>query len=613
MTHRIATARPATRRSFVAGTAALAGLAGTCALGIASTARANEAADGAGAPGFYGGVGTAQGKGGDLTVEVSLEDGKLVRIHELRSHETLSVGTAAQDIIRELVLRDQTLNVDSVSGATITSFAYKAAIAAALEDAGENAAEWEKRPKAERTRDAQIPEQVDVVVVGSGGAGLAAAISAAQAGASVAVFEKLDIFGGSTALSGFGYAAPGSWAQQRKGIDDSADALAQDMLVGGDNLGDPELVHTLCDGALDSFNWLTFNVGMPWYSFVVQDGGHSCARSTCPVDYGAGAVAHLAKKARAVGAQLFSNARVSEILTNEAGAVTGVVVDDRVSGEQLTVAAPAVVLAAGGFGANVQMRSQWDPELDERYRCTDSRGADGDGIVLASELGANLVGMEWIQTHPYGSTTDGTMLDCGGVRTDGNAVLVNTAGQRFVEELERRDVVSKAILAQEGGVGYMVMTEADAAAEGYTPETYDETAAMYANGTWVIGETLEDVCEPFGIDPQGLAQTLATWNADAEKGSDSQFGYRAQMLTICEGPYVAFPVTPTVHYTMGGVQIDPEARVIAVDGEAIPGLFAAGEVTGGIMGTNRLGTTAVADITVFGRIAGEGAAQVALG
>ena len=253
----------------------------------------------------------------------------------------------------------------------------------------------------------------------------------------------------------------------------------------------------------------------------------------------------------------------------------------------------------------------WDPELDERYRCTDSRGADGDGIALATELGANLVGMEWIQTHPYGSTTDGTMLDCGGVRTSGTAVLVNTAGQRFVEELERRDVVCKGILAQEGGVGYMVMTEADAAAEGYTPETYDETATMYANGTWVIGETLEEVCEPFGIDPEGLAQTLATWNADVEKNSDSQFGYRAQMFPIGEGPYVAFPVTPTVHYTMGGVQIDRDAHVINEDGEVIPGLFAAGEVTGGIMGTNRLGTTAVADITVFGRIAGEGAARLA--
>ena len=608
MTHRIAPACPTTRRSFVTGAAALAG---TCALGAASAAYADESADATATPGFYGGVGTGQGKGGDLTVEVSLEDGKLVRIHELRSHETLSVGTAAQDIIRELVLRDQTLNVDSVSGATITSFAYKAAIAAALEDAGEDTSEWEKRPKAERTREAAIPEQADVVVVGSGGAGLAAAISAAQGGASVVLLEKLDIFGGSTALSGFGYAAPGSWAQQRKGIEDSADALAEDMLVGGDNLGDPELVHTLCDGALDSFNWLTFNVGMPWYSFVVQDGGHSCARSTCPVDYGAGAVVHLTKKARTAGVQMFNDARVSQILTDEAGAVTGVKVEDKLTGEEVTVATPAVVLATGGFGANVQMRSQWDPELDERYRCTDSRGADGDGIALATELGANLVGMEWIQTHPYGSTTDGTMLDCGGVRTSGTAALVNTAGQRFVEELERRDVVSKGILAQEGGVGYMVMTEADAAAEGYTPETYDETATMYANGTWVIGETLEEVCEPFGIDPEGLAQTLATWNADVEKNSDSQFGYRAQMFPIGEGPYVAFPVTPTVHYTMGGVQIDRDAHVINEDGEVIPGLFAAGEVTGGIMGTNRLGTTAVADITVFGRIAGEGAARLA--
>ncbi len=590
------------RRALVAGAAAFS----TAAL-LPAAAWAEETEDSAA---LVGGAGSATGKGGELSVEVLLQDGKLVDIVETRSHETGMVGQYAQEVVKGLVLENQTLNVDCVSGATITYFAYMAAIKEALAAAGEDTDEWSARDKALAAPTADIPESVDVLIIGSGSAGLSAAIVAAKEGKSVLVLEKLGVFGGSTAFSGFGYAAPGCYQQVAKGIEDSPDALAEDMLVGGDNEGNPELVHILCDSALDSFQWLTYECGFSWYPFVVQEGGHSVARSLCPVDYGAAAVEHLYNRANELGVSLANNTRVTKLLQDGDGVVNGVEAENLIDGSTYRIDAKAVVLATGGFGANVDMRVQYNPEYDDSYGCTDCKGADGDGILLAQDLGANLVDMSFIQTHPTGNIVDGTMLDCGGVRTSGCAILVNKEGHRYVEELERRDVCSQATLAQTDGVGYFVLTKADADAQGYNPETYDETAAMYANGIWSVGDTLEEACAQFGIDAAGVAEAIETWNADCASGTgDSAFGYRSEMHPIGEGPYVIFPIVPVIHYTMGGVQITANAEVVDENGAVIPGLYAAGEVTGDIMGTNRLGTTAVVDTVVFGRIAGMNAAH----
>lgn len=593
------------RRGFVLGAAATATaslLAGCAATGANAAPASTDAEASAG-------TGTANGRNGQLTLRAIVKDGTLEDLAIVRSHETLRVGAAAQDLLHDLIVSGQTLNVDAVSGATLTSMAYLSAAEQALAAAGIDPKEWKKRDKAVPIRDEELPSSVDVVVVGSGGAGLCAAVTAAQAGASVLVLEKLGAPGGSTALSGAGFAAPQCWPQQQKGIEDSPEAMAQDMLVGGDNLGDPQLVELLCDQALDCFQWLSYDASLAWLPGVVQDGGHSVARSLNPVDYGAGLIDKLAVLAEASGVRLACNVKVDGIAQNAAGETTGVSATDLITGETRSIVAGAVVIATGGFGRNVEMRSQYDPALVEGYLCTDSPGATGDGLLMAQAAGAPLVNMEYIQTHPIGNPISGSMLDVGGVRVEGCAVMVNKEGARFVEELDRRDVVSAAIMAQTDSKGYFVFTAADAEAMGLYDWAADEVASLRESGLWAEGDTLEDACAPFGIDADELQTTLDTWNGDCTAGSDSQFGYRAAMSPIGDGPYCIFACAPTVHYTMGGVPINADAAVLDDSGSPIPHLFAAGEVTGNIMGTNRLGTTAVVDIVAFGRIAGARAAR----
>lgn len=599
------------RRGFITGGALLAGsalLGPGCApttekddTGLAPTGTAQASS----------GTGTAQGRNGELTVRATVEDDELVDIQIVHSHETISVGETAQAVLSGLILENQTLDVDTVSGATLTSMAYLSAVKDALAAAGQDPSAWEKRGHASLSRDEPIPAAADVVVVGSGGAALCAAITAAREGKSVVLLEKMGIFGGSTALSGFGFAAPGSWPQQQAGIEDSADNLAEDMLAGGDYEGNPDLVHVVCDNALDAYQWLSYDMMVSWYPDVVQDGGHSCKRSQCPEDYGAGTVQRLLAGARSAGAQLFASVQADEIAKDETGKVTGVRGTDLLTGEPFEVTAGAVVLATGGFGRNVDMRMKYNPELDDSYLCTDAPGITGDGIIMAEAAGAQLVDMEFIQTHPTGNPSTGSMLDVGGIRTYGCAIMVNKEGQRFVEELERRDVVSKATLAQTDGLGYFVFTRKDAEADDMYGWAGDEIDSMIAAGLWAEGDTLDEACAVFGIDVAACADSIAQWNADCETGADTAFNYRGDMSPIGDGPYCIFATTPTVHYTMGGVAIDTQARVLDAAGAPIPGLYAAGEVTGDIMGTNRLGTTAVVDIVVFGRIAGKSAANLA--
>lgn len=598
------------RRSFLTMATLTAGGA-LLASGCAPSEQTDKNLASTGSAQAVAGTGTAQGRNGELTVRAIVEGDQLADIQIVRSHETLSVGDTAQDLLKDAIIEHQTLDVDTVSGATLTSMAYLSAVQQALEAAGQDAAAWSSRPHAERTRDEALPSSADVIVVGSGGAALCAAITAAQEEKSVVVLEKMDIFGGSTALSGFGFAAPGCWPQQQIGVEDTPEKLAEDMLAGGDYEGDPKLVHTLCDHALDAFNWLSYDMMVAWYPGVVQDGGHSCKRSLCPEDYGAGTVQKLLAGARSAGAQLFASAQVDSLLQDDSGTVVGVCGTDLLTGGTFEISASSVVLATGGFGRNVDMRVKYNAEFDDSYLCTDAPGVTGDGIVMAEAAGAELLDMEFIQTHPTGNPSTGSMLDVGGIRAYGCAIMVNKEGNRFVEELERRDVASKATLAQTDGLGYFVFTRQAAEDDDMYGWAGDEIDSMKAAGLWAEGDTLEEACAAFGISAEAVAAAIAQWNTDCETGTDTAFNYRGDMFPIGEGPYCIFATTPTVHYTMGGVAIDTAARVLEADGSPLPGLYAAGEVTGNIMGTNRLGTTAVADIVVFGRIAGKSAATQA--
>ena len=598
------------RRSFVT-VGAVAALSGAAALaGCAPHGSSSKGASGA-ADGAW--VGHGVGKHGDVEVEVATKDGNIERITVLKSRETTGMGDVAMQELTDLIVNNQTLDVDTVSGATLSSMAFTTAVADALDQSGAKSEEWKKRNHAALERTDGVPESADVIVVGGGGAGFAAAITAANKGKSVILLEKLGIVGGDTCLSGGEMAVPGNWIQKNAGVSDSPDLLAQDMLKGGDNVGDPALVKVIADGTLDSSQWLTFEAGVSWEHDLLFFGGHSVKRSIIPKGHtGSEMIAKLSARASKIdNITVVRNMRATELVKDASGNVTSVKAEDQLTGDTHAFTGKAVVLACGGFGSNVDMRVKYNPDMDDKILSTDSVGATGDGLTMASALGANLIDMQYIQTYPTCDPETGALLYVDDMRLESRAIMINKEGKRFVEELGRRDVLSDAIKNQTGGMAYMLWDQSAVDDTGLLAEHEDEYENLESRGIIVKADTLEEAANHFGIDADALKQTVDTWNSYCAQGSDPDFHYRDTMTPIKDGPYYINSYKPAVHYTMGGLHINTDAQVLDDAGKAIPGLFAAGEVAGHKMGTNRLGSCSMADIYTFGRIAGANAADFA--
>lgn len=597
------------RRQFIAG-GAVAALGGTLALaGCAPSGTAGSKNASAGDGATSTAIGSGMGKHGEFNVEVSVTDGAIDRITVLDSRETPGMGDVAMQKLTKLIIDNQTLNVDAVSGATLSSMAFTGAVASALDDLGQKSSEWQKRGKAEYANETTLPESTDVVVIGAGGAGFAAAISAANAGKKVVLMEKMGVLGGDTALSGGEMAVPGNWIQVKEGIADSPEALAKDMLEGGDNAGDPALVQVIADGALESSQWLTFEGGVSWKHDLMQFGGHNTKRSIIPITHsGSEMTTKLTKRVNEIDdITLVDCTRAVELVKN-GDAISGVKVQNTVTGEESTVACKAVVMASGGFGSNIEMRVKYNPAMDDKILSTDSVGVTGDGITMGEAAGANLIDMEYIQTYPVCDPSTGALLYVGDVRLEYQAIMVNKEGDRFVEELDRRDVISNAITKQSDGKGYLLFNQKGADETGLLVTHADEYENILARKVIAKGDTLDDVCSQMGVDAAELQKTIDTWNQYCKDGKDPEFNYRGTMNPIEEGPYYLMACKPAVHYTMGGLHINTDAQVLDQTGAPIPGFYAAGEVAGHKMGTNRLGSCSMTDIYTFGRIAGTNAA-----
>nr|WP_223296601.1 flavocytochrome c [Shewanella pealeana] len=442
-------------------------------------------------------------------------------------------------------------------------------------------------------------DTVDVVVVGSGGAGFSAAVSAHDHGAKVILIEKEPVIGGNAKLAAGGMNAAWTDQQKAKGIKDSVESMYKDTMKGGRDLNEPALVEVLTSHSKGSVDWLT-GMGAD-LNDVGRMGGASANRSHRPTG-GAGVGAHVIQvlydNAVKRDVDMRMNTRGIEILKDDKGNVKGLLVKGMYKG-YYWIKADAVILATGGFAKNNDRVAKLDPKL-KGFISTNQPGATGDGIDVAANAGAAMTDLQYIQAHPTLSVKGGVMVT-EAVRGNG-AILVNREGKRFVNEITTRDKASAAILNQTGKSAFLIFDDS-------VRKSLSKIDKYIGLGVAPSADSLVKLGEMEQIDGKALTETVARYNSLVKSGKDADFGRPNLPRALNEGNYYAIEVTPGVHHTMGGVKIDSKAEIMNAKQQVIPGLYGAGEVTGGVHGANRLGGNAISDIVTFGRMAGENAAE----
>ena len=596
----------------------------------------------------YTGEAYGHDKENPVKVTLTIKDKTITKVEVDASHETNGIGSKAAETMPGAIVAANSLDVDGVSGATQTSKAIIEAATAALKQAGLEPSDLVSK-NTSTTKAKDIEETVDVVVVGAGGAGMTAAITATDAGKKVIVVESQPIAGGNSVRSTGGMNAAKTPYQDKnefkeaagvektlataaekfadnetitalaatvksqwdayqanpQGYFDSVELMELDTMIGGKGKNNPELVKALAENSADAIEWLA-SIGAEVKN-VGAFGGASVKRIHRPVNadgkvtaVGAYIVPILEKNLQDRNVQFLFDTTANEIIMKDGKAV-GIKGTGK-DGHKVTINAKSVVIATGGFGANAEMVEKYKPEL-KGFATTNAEGAQGQGIDMATAAGAATVDMNQIQIHPtVHIEEDGNAhLITEGLRGDG-AILVNAEGKRFYDEVSTRDKVSAAIIEQTDKSAWLVVDQAmvdkSAVIAGYIKSGYTVTGATY-----------EELAKAMGVDEATFTSTMNTWNQAVEAKSDAEFGRTSFANPLTTAPYYAIKITPAVHHTMGGIVINPKAEVLNEKGEVISGLFAAGEVTGGVHGANRLGGNAVADFVVFGRISGQSAAD----
>lgn len=566
------------------------------------------ATDGLYTPGTYTGKGA--GINGEIEVEVTVDENEITSIKVLSHNETPGVSDLAISDVPANIVKHQSLGIDGIAGATESSKGILEAVANALSQAGADIdALKAKEVKTEKGTAVTTEKEVDVVVIGAGGAGLAAAVSAHENGASVIVLEKMPKTGGNTIISGAAYNCVDPGRQIPAGIEDSVDLHFQQTYEGGDKVGNPELIKILVENAYPTLEWLE-GLGMEFTDYVFTVLGGLWPRAHRPVmPLGTGYIATYENyiNNNSSDIEIMLNTEATHILMEDGKAV-GVMADGP-EGPVIVRANKGVVMATGGFSKNSEMLKEYNkhwPDLTNTLS-TNHPGATGDGIRMAVEVGANLVGMEHIQLLPLGDPDTGSLA--GNIeQAVENRIFVNKDGNRFVDEGARRDVMTEALFEQEDEFLWIIL-DSQNYPTGDTKNNFNETIdELVAAGRAFQADTLEDLAAQIGVNADNLVAAVEDFNAHVESKEPDAFGRTLYQWKMDTPPYYAGPRKPTVHHTMGGIEINTEAQVLDTSGNIIPGLYAAGEVTGGIHGTNRLGGNALADINTFGRIAGRNAA-----
>ncbi len=607
--------------------------------------------------------GTGKGRNGDIVVAVTLDDaGVITDIEVKEQQETEGVGNIAFDQMIPQMVEHNTIAVDAVATATLTSNGLLEAVRAALTAAGVDPDSYNGEVAAAKGEDTSY--DVDVAIVGAGGAGMSAAAAAAEQGASVLVLEKAAAIGGNTKLGEGTYNVADAirqkqltmtadnckeveaalavttddpeyqaliddtradyekWkAEDGKTLFDSPNWHALQTYIGGGSIDNIKLIRTYATGAVDALDWLENTIGVPFkndYIFMAIGGkwarGHQVdlvAATGKESDNGGRIyIEKLQQYAEKLGATIETNAKVTTLTLNDDGSVSGCVAE-RADGSTITVNAKTVIIATGGYAASSDLVYKYSNGTITTKLTSCAATSTGDGLALAEQAGGSLINLDQIQVHPLGDPID----DCGCVSEFvGNwlsateYMFVNKEGKRFVNEDNTRYAISMAELQQTDGQMWLIVDSSAIAGDDTRSDLID---SLLADGHSFKADTLDELAEKIGVPADTLKATVEAYNAGMVSGSDEFGKATSEDSTILQAPFYASLRTPTVHYTMGGIQIDTDAHVLDADGSVISGLYAAGEVASGIHGNNRLGGNAYPDIITFGRIAGQNAAAEA--
>ena len=457
-------------------------------------------------------------------------------------------------------------------------------------------------------------ETYDVVIVGTGFAGLAAAVEARSAGANVLVIDKMRVHGGNSIINGGEIAVPGNKWQKEAGIDDSPDLLFKDMMRAGANLNHPELVRVVADNALKDFEWCQDFIGARFHQLVFH-GGHSVKRSLQTINAsGSELVNTLLAKAKALGVQIAFTTKMERLVGNPDGRIVGIEVrknyrfpDDKSGKVAFIKARKAVILASGGFSQNVQLRQIHDPRITEKYESTNHPGATGEATLAAMWAGAMGVQMDWIQMGPWTSPDEkgfGTVPHfCE--RLVGYGLMVDPAtGKRFIQETGNRKLRADAMMAL--GRPVVIFGDSVNVTRQILPVHMERGQA---NGSIKKFDSLDDLAKAYGMPVDILKAEVEKWNGFVKAKKDTDFNCMIfpETTPTAVAPFYAARLWPRVHYTMGGLVINKNAQVKGLDMQVMKGLYAAGEIAGGVHGAVRLGTCSMLGCVVLGRIAGRNA------
>lgn len=556
--------------------------------------------------------GTGVGKHGDVTVAVTFDAGKIKDIKVVKEQENPVLAKKVYTDLKDAVVQQNAVDVDVIAGATFSSKGFLDAVEDAAKKAGVTLSKADKKALKKAALDLPKESTYDVVVIGAGGAGFSAAIEAKNAGANVVLIEKMPAVGGNSLISGAEMNVAKNWVQPVLGInDDSPELHSKDTYLGGDKKGDMKVIDVMTHSALDAAKWCRDYLGVRFEDDnLFFFGGHSRKRALIPYGHtGTEFISKFQAKADELGIPVITNMKAEELIKDKDGRVVGVKATSH--GEEFTFYGKGgIVLATGGFGANPEMVKKYNPKIDERFKTTDAPGTTGEALYMAERAGAELVNMGYIQTYPICDPISGVIELIADSRFDG-AIMINQEGKRFVEELERRDVLSEAILNQTGEYCWVLWNDKIGAISNTVKAHPTEYEAFTKQGIMATCDDLRCIADFTKIPYDSLKGTVDRVSSMAGKGNDKDFNHRAGLVDMSQGKYYVIKAVPSTHHTMGGVRINEKAQALTAEGKVIPGLWAAGEVTGVTHGTNRLGGNAYTDIIVFGRIAGKAAAEAA--